>query len=144
MAQESMNINISVDIHIFIKMLFQHRVLFRFFIFSYKLFNMSSTNNEFKLLSVFNRDLSKGYELRNIDLINVNYTPVKNLTDLSYYYFFSQFINSFSINEMKLSETHFYNNKKNNINLYFVKFIKIFPKFDLNYKVNTFNAEKNI
>ena len=62
---------------------------------------MSSTNNEFKLLSVFNRDLSKGYELRNIDLINVNYTPVKNLTDLSYYYFFSQFINSFSINEMK-------------------------------------------
>ena len=55
-----------------------------------------------------------------------------------YSYFFPKFINSLCINELSLTFPHYLKNKKNNINLLFIDFVKLFPKFDLSYKINTY------
>lgn len=111
---------------------YQHRLLKRLMYFSYNILNGSSS---VKNLLIKNDDLNKGYNLRNLNRYSQPSLLGKNrYGDETFEYFFSKFINEFSLMDIGLKFETFKIRVHNNINIIFDKFIKINTKFDLYYK----------
>ena len=53
----------------------------------------------------------------------------------TYGYFYSKFLNEFLLKDIDLSFNFFNQRIENNISIIFLKFCKLFPKFDVNFKV---------
>ena len=78
------------------------------------------------------------YDLRNK---NMFFLPSKGKyndhMEWTFSYFYSKFLNEIIeilLDDMELEPNHFCRRIENNVNLYFVKFCKLFDKFDLNFK----------
>ena len=78
--------------------------------------------------------MNKGYNLRNLNHLYVKKTNNLNNYGFSTYdYIFCQFYNNFLTDEMSQTLSNFLNRINNNINLFFLKFIKLFDSFDINF-----------
>jgi hypothetical protein len=87
---ESMNLN-----------LFQHRVLYRFLTFSYKLVNQPSFPNELRCVIKFNHEKENSYNLRNKNqLSTLHNDKMSNYENSTFAYFFPKFINLLCVNEL--------------------------------------------
>lgn len=94
--------------------------------------NVNSPTNLSKRL-VSNEELEKKYLLKNIDQLQTpRISGLNNFGANTFEFFFSKFINSFCIKDIKLEFNFFKKRVINNINLFFDKFVELFPKFDLN------------
>ena len=114
---------------------FQHRLLSRILLFSFKLINYKSFNINLKNEIVFNNQLKKGYLLRNNDNLAITFSSsLNNYNENTLHFFFTKFINSCCIDIIYLNENHYKIFIQNNINLIFLVFIKNFDKFDLKFK----------
>jgi ribonucleases P/MRP protein subunit RPP40 len=112
---------------------FQHRLIQRLMIFSYNIMNQQE--NQLKKQLNFNKDLNKKYNLRNKNNLSQPKIAGTNCFDEdTIEYFFYLFINTCCLDDLHLKLNLFKIRTKNNINILFTKFIKKFPKFDLNYK----------
>jgi hypothetical protein len=114
---------------------FQHRLLSRILLFSFKLLNYKMFNINLKNELIFNNKLNKGYSLRNENnLAFINSTSLNSFNENTLHYFFTKFINCCCIDIIYLNEKHYKIFIENNINLIFLIFIKNFAKFDVQYK----------
>ena len=112
---------------------FQHRLIQRLMIFSYNIMNQQ--DNQLKKQLNFNKDLNKKYNLRNKNKLSQPKIAGSNCFDEdTIEYFFYLFINTCCLDDLHLKLNLFKIRTKNNINILFLKFIRKFPKFDLNYK----------
>ena len=115
---------------------FQHRLIIRLSSYIYKI--MCSKDSPVNLREVFslNKDLGKKYQLRNIDLLEV---PSKgrfnDFGEQTFGYFFSRFINEICFDELNYSFKFFKCVIDKNINIFFLKFLKTFEKFDIKFKI---------
>jgi hypothetical protein len=115
---------------------FQHRVLFRFCTFAFKLLNHRNFPQEMQSKFELTRDKEKGYTLRNSNKIALPHNEnLNNHENKTYLYFFTKFTNALCIKELDLKFSHYSQNKKTNINILFNDFVNLFPNFDLKYKV---------
>lgn len=129
------NFGIQVEINQWNLCTFQHRLLSRILLFSFKLINYKSFNINLKNQIVFNNQLKKGYLLRNNDKLAITFSSsLNNYNENTLQFFFTKFINSCCIDIIYLSENHYKIFIQNNINLIFLVFIKNFDKFDLKFK----------
>ncbi len=85
-------------------------------------------------------------ETRNyLNLRSNNKLTVYKMEDTGTFYFFmSKIINEFCLQDLELNINKFSLKIFNNINLIFLKFVKLFINFDLahkNFKKNTFNLQ---
>jgi hypothetical protein len=121
-------------------MTFQHRLITRLVWFSYKLFNNPiKIENLFNVFE-FNRDRNKGYLLRNNDNLFIPQVGKLNRYGCETFQFmFSKLINELCILDLNIDSKLFKIRMKNNINLNFFKFIKLFPKFDIDYNIVIIN-----
>ncbi len=139
------NIKYSLDFNYFNSFLnnynlncFQHRLLIKLFKFSYSLINSSETPSELKSQLIYNSELNKQHDLRNLNQLSIpKCKNGNNFGENTFNYFFSKFINLFSINLFNLEFSIFNLNISNNINIYLNTFIKNFDKFNLDY-INLF------
>ena len=112
---------------------FQHRLIQRFMIFSFNI--MNQPDNQLRKQLNFNKDLNKKYSLRNMNnLCQPQLAGSNSFDEDTIEYFFYLFINTCCLNDLHLELSMFKMRTKNNINILFNKFIKIFPKFDLIYR----------
>ena len=111
-----------------------HRVLFKLFMFIYKIKNYNDSPKLLKNKLILNLELDRGYFLRNDFLIaSANISSSNNYGERTFEYFFPIFINNLCIFNLSLPFNTFKLSYFNNINLYFNKFITLFPKFDTKY-----------
>jgi hypothetical protein len=114
----------------------QHRMIVRLMLFSHKIINIEYSPTELRTQFVTNLTRNKCHNLRNL---NKFYEPtlskMNNFDEETFIYFFSRFVNSFYINNVNLGYIDFKIWANNNVNIFFPKFIKMFPKFQLYYLV---------
>ena len=135
------NIKLASDFNGFNNMLekynlkcFQHRIIFRISVFIFKIRKNIITASNISKNLVLNNDMNKGYNLRNLNHLYVKKTNNLNNYGFSTYdYIFCQFYNNFLTDEMSQTLSNFLNRINNNINLFFLKFIKLFDSFDINF-----------
>ena len=85
---------------------------------------------------LFNSALNKKYNLRNINDYYIPSIGVFNETgSKQFIYFFSKFINELCRNDIEIDYSFYKIRIKNNINLLFLKFVEVFVKFDLKFKI---------
>ena len=112
-----------------------HRIIIKLMFFSHKIFNEPDSPTELKKQFICNLNLNKGHELRNLNKL---YQPMSigfnSYGENDFIYFFSRFINKCYINNLYLNFSLFKTWAKNNVNVFFINFIKEFPKFNLEYK----------
>ena len=122
---------------------FQHRLIIKLCCFSYKILKNPESPLPLKTQLIVNESLNKPYNLRNS---NKFYTPgslgFNSFGELTFSFFFSKFINSFTLKDLDLNLSLFRQRKINNVNLHFIEFIKMFPKFDIDYIHNFLNYVK--
>jgi len=108
--------------------------LYRLFTFSYKLINddLSPTLLKDQLKANATRGLT--LNLRNKNELIVDSAINNNYGELTFSHFFLKFYNHFFSKICELSFSNFKQYLQNNINLLFVKFSDIFPKFNIFYK----------
>ena len=114
----------------------QHRIIIRLMLFSHKIINNEYSPEELRIQFITNFTLNKNYNLRNL---NKFYEPtlskLNNFDEETFIYFFSRFVNDFYINNINLDFNSFKIWANNNVNIFFPKFVKLFPKFQLLYSV---------
>jgi hypothetical protein len=116
---------------------FIHRLILKLATFFHKLFHDPNAPASFKQKIVFNKDLNKPYNLRNINQIYVPGSDKNNLYgDDTFSVFFSKFVNEICLNDINIDSILFKNRIRNNINIIFIKFNKLFQKFDVNFIEN--------
>jgi hypothetical protein len=109
---------------------FDHRIFYRLFTFSYKIYNDSYAPQLLRGLLKTNVTRELKYDLRNKNDLIVS--SLKNkFGELTFSHFFPKFINHFSINIISLNFSSFKISVLNNINLNFPKFINLFPRFSI-------------
>lgn len=114
---------------------YQHRVITRILVFSFKIIHNSNSPFYLRTRIKFNNenpDLKDN--MRGINDLEGYVMGEEN----TFYYFFSQIINKFCINDLKLTLAIFKIRVENNINLIFLEFIKVFEKFDIKHKNFTY------
>jgi hypothetical protein len=115
---------------------FQHRIINQLMIFIHKILRSDNSPTNLKKSFEYNCDLNKRYELRNLnELRTPRISNLNNYGELTFNFFFSKMINRFCVKDLDLDFGFFRLRTKNNINLIFNEFIKIFIKFDLNYNI---------
>ena len=115
---------------------FQHRLLFRLHIYIYKIFHNNDSPHNLLNSFVFNRELNKKYNLRNLSDLHIPSKSIFNdFGERSFSYFFSKFINELCRNDIEIDYSFYKIRIKNNINLLFLKFVEVFVKFDLKFKI---------
>ena len=113
---------------------FQHRVIARTTAFSFKLLNDPNAPAALAKNLINNDQLEKRYFLKNIGQLQIpRISDLNNYGMNTFEFYFSKFINSFCIKDIKLEFNFFKKRINNNINLIFDKFVELFPKFDLSY-----------
>ena len=115
---------------------FQHRLIKRIARFVHKIFKNQFTPTELKMsLSKNSEHKQINYDLRNKNMFVL---PSKGRyndhMESTYTYFYSKFLNEFLLKDIQLEPSHFHRRVDNNINLYFIKFTRLFVKFDLNFR----------
>jgi hypothetical protein len=113
---------------------FDHRIFYRLFTFSYKIFNEYHAPQILSDQLKTNASRALNYRLRNENDLIV--APLKNkFGELTFSYFFPKFINHFSRHILHQNFNTYKISVLNNINLHFDKFVTMFPRFDLRLKV---------
>jgi hypothetical protein len=115
---------------------FQHRILNKLLIFSHKILN--SLNGPINLKASFEKksDLNRTYSLRNDnELMHPKISKINNHGERTFAYCFTKLINNICIEDINLDFNFFKSRVKNNINIHFNKFVTLFVRFDLNYKI---------
>ena len=112
--------------------------------FNYKILKFD--DSPINLVNVFikNSQLNKRYALRNANNFTIpSKGKFNDYKEETFSYFFSQFINEVigDFTEYKIS--YFKLTIKQNIKHYFILFVKIFNKFDLNFRVYYKKAKNN-
>jgi hypothetical protein len=116
---------------------FQHRILLKLFRFSFNILNCTATPIDLKCKIIFNHQLNKNYNLRNINKLATPLTSQgNNYGTRTFSYFFSHFINKFDVNIFSNNYSIFNDTITANLNNYFLVFINQNTNFDLNY-INT-------
>ena len=113
---------------------FQHRILKKLILYSHNIINNIDSPSELKSQMVLNSSIDKGYDLRNKN--NFSQPLINSFNNFgvdTFSYFFPKFINNIYINDLNIKKEFLEKRIENNINIYFDKFVNIFPKFDLNY-----------
>ena len=109
---------------------FPHRMLRRFFLFSYKIINSSNTPLTLKNALSF-KDLSLiPYSLRS----ESQFVILRNKTgfgDLTFHYFFSKLLNYTCIKFLSFPYNQFLKHLNSTFDVYFNKFTEHFTKFNL-------------
>ena len=99
------------------------------------IFNDQNAPKSLKECFRFNIDLNKSYDLRNLNQLAMpQASSFNHFEDDTFKCFFSKFLNKFCINDLYFNRSIYEIRTKNNTNLFFIKFVDVFPKFDLNYK----------
>jgi hypothetical protein len=116
----------------------QHRVISRLVTFTHKLFYYDSVPLNLKNKLIFNNQLNKQHDLRNIN--SFSQPSLGNLNkykERTFEYFFPKFINAicldFCTNAKSFSLRFVKTSAFNNSNLHYLTIINFFKKFDLNY-----------
>lgn len=114
---------------------YQHRIIIRLSTYIHKLFNnLDSPANLFNFF-VFNRELNKNYDLRNLHKLNIpSKGKFNEFKQKTFDYFFSMLINELHINELHLNLNLFKSQLINNIDSLFLKFVQTFEKYDIKFK----------
>lgn len=113
---------------------FIHRLIIKLATFFHKLLHELNAPSSFKQQIIITKDLNKHYNLRNLNQIYVPGSHKNNLYgDDSFSVFFSKFVNEICLNDINIDFVLFKSRIMNNINLIFIKFNKLFPKFDVNF-----------
>ncbi len=115
---------------------FQHRILNKLLIFSHKILN--SLNGPINLKASFEKksDLNRTYSLRNDnELMHPKISKINKQGERTFAYCFTKLINNICIEDINLDFNFFKSRVKNNINIHFNKFVTLFVRFDLNYKI---------
>jgi hypothetical protein len=119
-----------------------HRLIIKLSSFFHKILHEKNAPIILKHKITFNHSFNKPYPLRNVNKLFVPGSNKNNqYGDISFSIFFSKFINETCVNDIKLESLLFNTRIKNNINIIFLKFIKIFPKFDIIYIDNFINYQ---
>jgi hypothetical protein len=116
----------------------QHRVFYRFSIFSYNCKNNWRIIDNFETNSIRNT----GHNLRNSNHLtryHINLKEGKN----TFHYFFSKFINSYYINKFQLKYSVFKKFVLDNLHSFFDHFVFLFPKFHLEINIFYFKRINN-
>ena len=113
---------------------FQHRVISRIIVFAFKIVH----NNSFPVclknqIIINNENPIYPYGLRGINKLRCCGKEEEN----TFYYYFSQIINKFCIDDLKLPIDILKIRVENNINVIFLEFVKLYEKFDLKHKTFT-------
>lgn len=119
---------------------YQHRLIKRIARFIYKIFNNQNSPSGLKTSLIKNNEhKSVPYDLRNKHQF---FIPSKGIyndhMECTFIYFYSKFLNEFIEKDLDLEYNHFWRRIENNVNLYFLKFCKIYVKFDLDFKLHYF------
>ena len=112
----------------------QHKIIIRLSRFIYKTINVNDTPAGLRTILIRNCSKKLNYDLRNKDEYLVpSKGKFNDYKEKTFDYFFSKFINSFLLNELKFNFPLFCKRIENNINILFIKFCKIFSKFEIDY-----------
>ena len=113
---------------------YEHRIIIHLSTYIHKLFNiLDSPANLFNFF-VFNRELNKSYDLRNLHKLNIpSKGKFNEFKQKTFDYFFSMLINKLHIKELHLDLNIFKSQLINRIGSLFLKFIKTFEKFDIKF-----------
>ena len=116
---------------------FQHRLIKRISRFIYNVYNQK--NGPVGLKSCLTRNHEHKTVMLNLRNKNMFFLPSKgkfndHMED-TFIYFYSKFINEFLFKDLNLRFSLFCQRIENNINISFIKFCKLFPKFDLKFKI---------
>ena len=107
----------------------------RIAIFIHKILNIDSAPVILKEKIKFN-NMTHNYNLRNNNQLQIPHLGNhNNFGKNTFIYFYTKFINEIIINDIDINHVLFKFRIKNNININFLKFIVLFKKFDLNYKI---------
>ena len=109
-----------------------------------RLYKMSNSPKTLKEKLVFNKDIDKGYTLRNENQIKQVIKLKNHYGESTFIYLFSKLINNFILNDLELKFSFFVNRMINNVNKHSHDFLKIFPKLDLRYNGLYFELKKPI
>jgi hypothetical protein len=126
---------------------FIHRLIIKLSTFVHKLLNDKSAPTKFKKLIIPNNTLNKNHKLRNQNQFCVPGSHKNNsYGDESFAIFFSKFINELFLKDLDTDFILFKIRVVNNVNISFIKFVKLFPKFDIDFRYisNFINYRKNI
>jgi hypothetical protein len=114
---------------------YQHRIIIRLSTYIHKILNNSNSPANLVACFTYNNNLNKKYNLRNLNKL---YIPSKgkynDRFENTFNYFFSKFVNELYSEDLLLGFNLFKIRVINNINCNFLKFIKTFEKFDINFK----------
>ena len=80
------------------------------------------------------KKVQKNYNLRNVDQIKQHLALKNHYGESTFVFIFSKLINNFLLHELGAKLKLFVLRIFNNINLYYRKFVKVFPKMDMKYK----------
>ena len=114
---------------------FQHRFILRASTLAHNIVNKANSPKTLKEKLVFNKDIDKGYTLRNENQIKQVIKLKNHYGESTFEYIYCKLINNLLLNDIKTDIKLFTNRIFNNINLHFEKFILLFPKMDLKYKI---------
>lgn len=116
---------------------YQHRLIKRIARFIFKIYKNQNSPNGLKRSLIKNGECKTViYNLRNkIKFFIPSKGKYNDKMEWTFSYFYSKFLNEFLIYDLDLEFNHFCIRIENNINLIFPKFCKLFPKFDLNFKI---------
>ena len=114
---------------------FQHRFILRASTLAHNIVNKANSPKTLKEKLVFNKDIDKGYTLRNENQIEQVIKLKNHYGESTFEYIYCKLINNLLLNDIKTDIKLFTNRIFNNINLHFEKFILLFPKMDLKYKI---------
>jgi hypothetical protein len=122
-----------------------HRLVIKLSSFFHKLFNEPNAPVAFKQNIIFNKDLNKHYNLRNLSKIYIPGSDKNNnYGNVSFSIFFPKFINEICIDDLNINFCLFRTRIENNVNISFLKFLKTFPKFDINFIENYLNYQSSL
>ena len=113
---------------------FQHRMIFRLAIFIYKVIKNSNSALNIKNNLIYNKDMNKNYNLRNLNHLYIK--PICNFNNYGFNTFeniFCKFHNLFLYKDMHFNLNNIKIKIDVNINIIFTEFLKEFNKFDVNY-----------
>jgi hypothetical protein len=112
---------------------FQHRALESMLNFSYKIINFSKSPPNLREQFVKNKARSLNYNLRNENNFVETAAKTRN-GEKTFGFFYTRMANKFVVEREGLKISSFKNSIFNNINLIYNETLKIFDKFNLNFK----------